>query len=196
MNADLSIPIVFDEAPTLPQNASLDEYESMEGLSGTKFNDVLKGSNTLAEERLPAQGGTEGYLGSFLDAQGIALIKGLQEVLGTGVNFFNAGDIILGGDGSDLIQGNAGDDIIDGDKWLNVRIGVFAAADVNHTGTPISLHNSMNSLTSASLLVLSIPASFPSSARSGRIRQPATSIPLPIAGRCRTMPSAPPPTAG
>ena len=45
VNADLSIPIIFDEAPTLPQNAALDEYESMEGLSGTKFNDVLKGSN-------------------------------------------------------------------------------------------------------------------------------------------------------
>ena len=51
VNADLSIPIVFDEAPTLPQNAALDEYESVEGLSGTKFDDVLKGSNTLAEER-------------------------------------------------------------------------------------------------------------------------------------------------
>ena len=69
VNADLSIPIVFDEAPTLPQNAALDEYESVEGLSGTKFNDVLKGSNTLAEERLPAsQGGTEGYQGSSLTA--------------------------------------------------------------------------------------------------------------------------------
>ena len=39
-------------------------------------------------------------------------------MLGAGVTSFNAGDIILGGDGSDLITGNAGDDIIDGDKWL------------------------------------------------------------------------------
>ena len=132
VNADLSIPIVFDEAPTLPQNAALDEYELVEGLSGTRFNDVLKGSNTLAEERLPAaQGGTEGYQGSFLDAQGIGLIAGLQGVLGSGVNFYNAGDIILGGDGSDLIQGNAGDDIIDGDKWLNVRIGVMTGWNAN-----------------------------------------------------------------
>ena len=52
-------------------------------------------------------------------------------VLGAGVNFFNAGDIILGGDGSDLIQGNAGDDIIDGDKWLNVRIGIMSGFNAN-----------------------------------------------------------------
>ena len=45
VNADLSIPIIFDEAPTLPQNAALDEYESLEGLSGTRFNDVLAGTD-------------------------------------------------------------------------------------------------------------------------------------------------------
>ena len=55
VNADLSIPIIFDEAPTLPGNASLDEFESMEGLSGSRFNDVLKGANTLAG-RTPASG--------------------------------------------------------------------------------------------------------------------------------------------
>ena len=37
VNADLSIPIVFDEAPTLPQNAALDEFELVNGLSGTRF---------------------------------------------------------------------------------------------------------------------------------------------------------------
>ncbi len=134
VNADLSIPIIFDEAPTLPANASLDEYQSMEGLSGSKHNDVLKGSNIIAEERLPvSQGGdgAEGYLGSYLDADGIARIAGLQAVLGAGVTFYNAGDIILGGDGSDSIQGNAGDDIIDGDKWLNVQISIRTSVGPN-----------------------------------------------------------------
>ena len=76
VNADLSIPIVFDESPTPPQNAALDEYASMEGLSGSRFNDVL----WQARMRSPpivlpaAQGGTEGYRGSALDAEGIALI--------------------------------------------------------------------------------------------------------------------------
>ena len=147
VNADLSIPIIFDEAPTLPENAALDQFESMEGLSGTRFNDVLRGSNTLAGERLPAaQGGTEGFQGSAIDEQSIALIQGLQAVLGDGVTYFIAGDVILGGDGSDLLQGNAGDDILDGDKWLDVQIGVFAADDVDHTGVPSALHNSMTTL--------------------------------------------------
>jgi Ca2+-binding RTX toxin-like protein len=147
VNADLSIPIVFDEAPTLPQNASLDEYESVEGLSGTRFNDILTGTNVLAAERLPAsQGGTEGYQGSALDAEGIALIAGLQEILGAGVTAYSAGDIILGGDGSDRMTGQAGDDIIDGDKWLDVQIGVFAPGDTEHVGPPIALHNSMTTL--------------------------------------------------
>jgi len=146
VNADLSIPIVFDEAPVLPENAALDEYESMEGLSGTRFNDVLAGTEDVAADRAPlAQGGTTGYLGSVLDAQGIALINGLQALLGADVTSFGGGDIILGGDGSDRIIGNAGDDIIDGDKWLDVQIGVYAANDPEHTGTPV-LHNSMTTL--------------------------------------------------
>jgi Ca2+-binding RTX toxin-like protein len=147
VNADLSIPIIFDEAPTLPQNAALDEYESMEGLSGTRFNDVLKGTQDVAADRAPlADGGTTGYRGSVLDAEGIALIQGLQEVLGAGVTTFDGGDIILGGDGSDAITGNAGDDIIDGDKYLDVQIAVYAAGDTEHAGTPIAVHKSMTTL--------------------------------------------------
>uniref|UniRef100_UPI00232FADCB peroxidase family protein n=1 Tax=Candidatus Phyllobacterium onerii TaxID=3020828 RepID=UPI00232FADCB len=150
VNADLSIPIVFDEAPTLPPNTALDEFESVQGLSGTRFDDVLAGSNEDVVSLAPlAQGGSTGFYGSALDAQGIALINGLQAILGEGVTSFAAGDIILGGDGSDRITGNAGDDIIDGDKWLDVQIGVFAANDPNHTGAPIALHNSMTTLTAA-----------------------------------------------
>jgi Ca2+-binding RTX toxin-like protein len=150
VNADLSIPIIFDEAPTLPQNAALDEFESVNGLSGTRFDDILAGSNEDATTLVPlSAGGSTGFLGSGLDAQGIALVAGLQAVLGAGVTSFAAGDIILGGDGSDVIQGNAGDDIIDGDKWLDVQIGVFAVGDTNHTGTPIALHSSMTSLAAA-----------------------------------------------
>ncbi|MFP9138251.1 peroxidase family protein [Devosia sp. XGJD_8] len=151
VNADIGIPIVFDEAPVLPQNASLDEYESVEGLSGTAFNDVLTGTNedatTLASFANGGSGG--GYLGSVLDAEGIALINGLQAVVGAGVTEFGSGDIILGGDGSDLITGKMGDDIIDGDKWLNVRIAVHESVGVDGgVGPVLEYANSMTQLAS------------------------------------------------
>ncbi|MBT1515796.1 hypothetical protein KIP88_35580 [Bradyrhizobium sp. SRL28] len=150
VDADFTRGIVFDENPQPPQFGTQDAYESVEGLSGSSHNDTLTGSDVIAEERLPfAQGGTEGYRGSALDAAGIARIAGLQAVLGAGVTAYSAGEIILGGDGSDTIMGRGGDDIIDGDKWLDVQIGVFAVGDTTHTGTPIALHDSMTSLATA-----------------------------------------------
>ena len=68
-----------------------------------------------------------GFRGSALDAEGIALIDGpAGGARAPASRPFDAGDIILGGDGSDIIKGHGGDDIIDGDKWLDVQIGVFA----------------------------------------------------------------------
>src|SRR5262249_39787552 len=135
--------------------------EAVEGLSGTRFNDTLTGSDVIAEERLPfAQGGTEGYRGSYLTKEGIARIEGLREVLGlteaqfnalpANSNVYSAGEIILGGDGSDTIMGRGGDDIIDGDKWLNVQIAVHAGVDANGlpTGPIIERVNSMIELAS------------------------------------------------
>jgi Ca2+-binding RTX toxin-like protein len=145
VDADLSRPVVFDENPTPPANGTLDTYEAVEGLSGTRFSDLLTGSNITVEERLPfAQGGSEGFTGSALDAAGIARISGLQAVVGAGVTSYIAGDIILGGDGNDVIMGLAGDDIIDGDKWLDVNIAVYATTA--RTGTPIAIHKSMTTL--------------------------------------------------
>jgi Ca2+-binding RTX toxin-like protein len=149
VDADFTRGIVFDENPTPPVNGTLDAYEGVEGLSGSRFNDTLTGSDVVAEERLPAaQGGTEGFQGSALNAAGIARIAGLQAVLGAGVTSFSAGEIILGGDGSDRIMGRAGDDIIDGDKWLNVRISIRAGVDANGlpTGAEIATANGMTAL--------------------------------------------------
>ena len=152
VNANLGLPVLFDEAPTIPVNSALDQYEAVEGLSGSRLNDILMGTNDTAVEMGPIPaGGAGGFLGSYLDAQGIALIAGLQDVLGVGVTAFTNGDIILGGDGSDVITGMAGDDIIDGDKWLNVRIGVFAVDDpltpANESLTQIDSANRMSELT-------------------------------------------------
>ena len=37
---------------------------------------------------------------------------------------WGAGNILLGGPGSDILQGRGGDDILDGDRFLRVRISV------------------------------------------------------------------------
>ncbi|WP_294172139.1 peroxidase family protein, partial [uncultured Sphingomonas sp.] len=116
-------------------------FETVEGLSGTRFNDRLTGSDVTS-----ATIGAAGFRGSVLDAQGIAAIDGLQTLLGSGVTSFGAGDILLGGDGSDLITGRAGNDIIDGDRWLNVRISVRENSD--GTGREIGSANSMGELQS------------------------------------------------
>ena len=50
-------------------------------------------------------------------------------MLGGTVTSFAAGNIILGGDGSDIIVGGGGDDLIDGDLRLDTYISVRANAD-------------------------------------------------------------------
>ena len=83
-----------------------------------------------------------GFTGSVLT--NFALITGLQNFVGAGVTSFGAGNIILGGEGSDIMEGRGGDDLIDGDKWLNVRIGVFTNLD--GTGPQIATYDSMEPL--------------------------------------------------
>jgi Ca2+-binding RTX toxin-like protein len=141
-NADLTR-VHFDALPLPPPNAALDEYSFVEGVSGSAFDDQILGSDAT-DLTVVAQGGARG---SVLEADGIALIAGLQEVLGAGVDSFSDGNILLGGSGSDVITGRGGNDIIDGDKWLNVRIGVheFVGAD-GGVGGEIDSADSMSEL--------------------------------------------------
>ena len=132
VNVDLNTQIL-PGLPVLPADAALDSFTQVEGASGSIHNDVIRGSDVTAAD-MP----TEGFRGSALDAEGIALITGLQALLaGAGPASFDAqgrfvgGNILLGGAGSDLIEGRGGDDIIDGDAWLRVRIAVMSTYDAN-----------------------------------------------------------------
>ncbi|MCP1501177.1 Ca2+-binding RTX toxin-like protein [Pseudomonas migulae] len=133
-----------NNGPFNPVGASpasiLDRFAEVEGLSGSQFGDVLKGDNVDADTIIN-HGGTTGSA-----LTNVALIRGLEQFLadaGLPTTGFATGNIILGGNGSDLIEGRGGDDLIDGDKWLNVRIAVYDAGDVNHTGPEIATFDSM-----------------------------------------------------
>ena len=128
----------FDVPPVPGSGASaLVRFDIMEGLSGSSHGDFLRGDNEDATS-LPTAGAT----GSVLT--NINLIDGLADLLPDGATFFDGGNIILGGSGSDLIEGRGGDDIIDGDKWLNVRISV--RENVDGTGAEIATFDSMEPL--------------------------------------------------
>ncbi|MDF9774136.1 peroxidase family protein [Pseudomonas baetica] len=130
---------VFNPVGASPASI-LDRFAEVEGLSGSSFGDVLKGDDVDAVTIIN-HGGTTGSA-----LTNVALIRGLDQFLadaGLPVTGFATGNIILGGDGSDLIEGRGGDDLIDGDKWINVRIAVYAAGDVNHTGPEIASFDSM-----------------------------------------------------
>jgi Ca2+-binding RTX toxin-like protein len=135
-NSDLGIPIFA----TQPQLILRDRFDSVEALSGWKFDDVLIGTNAPTGANGPG-------LASIIDGPttdsmlletNLHLINGLRELLGTvtptgpdGVVFdpTTGADILIGGAGNDHITGKAGNDLIDGDAWLNVRVSVRDRVD-------------------------------------------------------------------
>ncbi|MBN7118476.1 heme peroxidase, partial [Pseudomonas oleovorans] len=120
--------LVFD---TEPLKVLRDRFSDVEALSGWDRDDVLRGDDrgndpdAGAEEQLNAN--------NALSQAGVDRINGLREMLDYLVELppaegdleaviaFNAGNILLGGGGSDVIEGRGGDDYIDGAHWLNVR---------------------------------------------------------------------------
>jgi len=112
---------------------TFDRFRETEGLSGWNLDDHLVGDDTTCLELLAVQPGS-GLNNAINDITQINRIRGLAGILPAGATSFCAGNILLGGAGSDVIQGNGGDDIIDGDRWLNVRIAVVDAAE-NEIGT-------------------------------------------------------------
>ena len=126
-----------------------DRWQEMEALSGSRFNDTLRGDSI---ERIVGPGGFAGC--DALDPIGVARIAGLNRLvtsfptplggiidesimeqcplIGFGEDpsdvstgtVWTEGNIILGGGGNDLIDGRGNDDIVDGDHALRVAITV------------------------------------------------------------------------
>ncbi|MBZ9665000.1 heme peroxidase [Pseudomonas sp. LMG 31766] len=136
----------FDETPVAPSDVSvLARFEFMEGLSGSQHADILNG-----DDRDATAIALSGAYGSVLSDDYMDMVDGLRAFINEladpltslgEVTSFGAGNIILGGNGSDLIAGNGGDDLIDGDMWLNVRISVRENND--GSGAEIASFNSM-----------------------------------------------------
>jgi Ca2+-binding RTX toxin-like protein len=116
--ADSDMRMVIVEGP----NALRDRFLLVEAMSGWDNDDILRGTDDVPSDRDEEVNVPE--LNNVLDSEGIARIGGLKELLPEGATSFGAGNILLGGSGSDQIWGNGADDIIDGDKWLNVRLSV------------------------------------------------------------------------
>ncbi|MDZ7872597.1 MAG: peroxidase family protein [Rhizobium sp.] len=148
-DADLTKPIFTTDQQDILRN----RFDAVEGLSGYKQNDVLRGDNRAtafpstpdpeAEPGANLAGAENTMVQHHLSQAGIDRIAGLRELLGNLVQTsttvgeaareaeiaFDDGNILLGGGGSDLIEGRGGDDVIDGDAWLNVRISISPTPD-------------------------------------------------------------------
>ena len=116
ITADLTIRADVLQPPPPSPDAILDRFRQVEGLSGSTFDDVLRGDDETSVELLtPNAAGLDNAL------HNVALIDGLSALLG-GATEFSGGNIILGGEGSDTIEGRGGDDFIDGDAYLHVGL--------------------------------------------------------------------------
>jgi Ca2+-binding RTX toxin-like protein len=152
-NADLSLLIVN----TPPLNETRDRYNEIEGLSGWKFNDILRGDSIV-----PSQVGGGGFIGcDALDQAGLNRIAGLDALVPplaagtatptasvianavtnycmlTGDFVWGEGNILLGGAGSDQLEGRGANDILDGDRYLNVRLSVRSPTGVEIGSTDL-----------------------------------------------------------
>lgn len=110
----------FAPAPGAALANLADQYKLIEGLSGGDYDDTLSGTT------LTTLGGTAV---DGLSATDCALITGLSALLPSTVTncVWNAGDIILGGAGSDTITGRNGNDLIDGDAVLQTWVSIPSA---------------------------------------------------------------------
>ncbi len=146
-NINLSLAAVI--GPIFPP---VDRFTFVEAASGWDLNDTLIGddqTHTDLEFIDPVTGQNNALNnvnrlpnGEHSVADRIGQINGLSAILG-GATTFSAGNILLGGGGSDFLEGRGGDDIIDGDAWLNTRISI--RTNPSDPGTQIASFENMTS---------------------------------------------------
>ena len=141
--ADMNIPIFTTEQADILRN----RFDKVEALSGWDHDDTLIGDGRVFGDIAPGAtvGTAEGvFFNDGLDQAGIDRIDGLDQIVQVGASgFFESGNILLGGAGSDILEGNAGDDILDGDRWLNVRIRITGAGEDNTADNQIASVDSL-----------------------------------------------------
>lgn len=135
---DMAINNFVDGAP-VQVVVNRDRWQEVEGVSGSAFDDVIRGTDDVPKE--VAGGGFAGC--NALDARGVGRIAGLGALLPpltgdlapvvaasasgscplTGP-IWGDGEVLLGGPGSDTLEGRGADDVLDGDRMLRVRISV------------------------------------------------------------------------
>ncbi len=116
VNEDMSN---FAPAPGLVLPNLADQYQEIEALSGSDSNDTLSGTSVTTLGGTAANGLSARDCAMFTDGSLTALLPS------TVTNcVWNAGDIIIGGAGSDIITGRNGNDLIDGDAVLQTWISI------------------------------------------------------------------------
>jgi Ca2+-binding RTX toxin-like protein len=141
VGADDDMNINRTQAGNSPSVPNRDSWQETEAVSGSPYDDIIRGDDTT-----PSTLGGGGYTGcDVLDQAGIDRIHGLSALLppdqlttpagpviaASRAGFcpihgpvWGAGNILLGGAGSDTLEGRGGDDIIDGDRALTARISL------------------------------------------------------------------------
>ncbi|MBK7454921.1 MAG: heme peroxidase [Anaerolineales bacterium] len=156
-NMDLRIRILPGPQPV---NEIIERFNEVEALSGWNLNDILRGDDFVPADVTGA--GVAGFIGcDALDADGVARISGFDSLIPSSLltrdpapviaastthfcmltgNVWGAGNILLGGSGSDLLEGRGANDIIDGDKYVNVRLSVRDNLGVEIGSTDLMEH--------------------------------------------------------
>ena len=140
VGADDDMNINRTQAGNSPSVVNRDSWEETEAVSGSAYDDIIRGDDSV-----PSTLGGGGFTGcDVLDRAGVDRIQGLAALLpdhfttpagpvvaASRAGFcpvtgpvWGAGNILLGGAGSDTLEGRGGDDIIDGDRALTVRISL------------------------------------------------------------------------